>query len=345
MLMNPNQRLISNVLDYLTKYIEKNTEDDFEETKTKFGIEKQQDDDKIIFFLVKCKIFGGKSLLWYIDSQNVRLHRQREELIDLSVKISGLNHGCDTKKAIEEVINNYKSGLPSGVGLRDMIEMIKERYPWSTSKMISKTFVSLVTCLMGIGLYVSDLTTDLKFSLEMLNGTVQTRIDSDDLASCFKNISHFPSCQTCLDEHRAALDNADNKLLEDVEEYYKLTGWFAVWHCIQPFVFTFIVFLMNQKKWFTWEKLCEPTPDDKEYQVSCFTWHCINAICCCLPILGYIVTLIGSVLPIPFFTNLYSFLLERRYHIARTKPDFKARTDAIEVKIEEHEALGKFYTL
>ena len=44
MLMNPNQRLISNVLDYLTKYIEKNTEDDFEETKTKFGIEKQQDD-------------------------------------------------------------------------------------------------------------------------------------------------------------------------------------------------------------------------------------------------------------------------------------------------------------
>lgn len=35
MLINPDQRLISNGLDYLTKSIEKNTEDDFEESGRK----------------------------------------------------------------------------------------------------------------------------------------------------------------------------------------------------------------------------------------------------------------------------------------------------------------------
>ena len=51
-------------------------------------------------------------LLEYIDTQNVRLIRQREELIDLSVKIANLNHRDDTEKAMEEV-------------LRDMITQIK----------------------------------------------------------------------------------------------------------------------------------------------------------------------------------------------------------------------------
>ena len=74
-----------------------------------------------MFFNVKCKVLDRKSLLKYIDSQNVRLSRQREELIDLSVKIADLNHRDDTEKAMAEVINHYKSGLPSGVGLRECL--------------------------------------------------------------------------------------------------------------------------------------------------------------------------------------------------------------------------------
>ena len=120
------------------------------------------------------------TLLEYIDSENVRLSRQREELIDLSVKIANLNHRDDTEKAMEEVINHYKSGLPSGLGLRDMIDMIKERYPWSSSKAIIMIFVSLMTCLFGIGLFVLDLTTDVQFSVYMFNKENNSSNETED---------------------------------------------------------------------------------------------------------------------------------------------------------------------
>ena len=115
--MAKDQDKISNVLDYFTKILEEKTKN-FQQTKEMYGIETRAGKDRIIFYLLKCKEFGDKSLLEYIDSQNVRFHRQREELIDLSVKIAGLNHGGDNEAAMEEVIKNYKLGLPSGEGQR-----------------------------------------------------------------------------------------------------------------------------------------------------------------------------------------------------------------------------------
>ena len=46
----------------------------------------------MMFYNVKCKYLDDKSLLEYIESENVRLSKQREELIDLSVKIADHNH-------------------------------------------------------------------------------------------------------------------------------------------------------------------------------------------------------------------------------------------------------------
>ena len=142
--MNKDPGRISNVLSFLTKMLEKYQNKDKKDENKKieeiFGEMFGRGNDKNIFYLVECPELDGKSLLWYINSQNVRLFRQREELIDLSVKIASLNHGGDSEKAMNEVINNYKSGLASGVGLRDMINMIKERYRWSPSKVISMNF-------------------------------------------------------------------------------------------------------------------------------------------------------------------------------------------------------------
>ena len=137
--MTKDQEKISNVLDYFTRILEEKTFD-FQQTKEMYGIETRAGKDRIIFYLLKCKEFDDKCLLEYINSQNIRLLRQREELIDLSVKIAGLNHGGDNETAMEEVIKNYKLGLPSGEGLRDIINMIKERYRWSPSKVISMNF-------------------------------------------------------------------------------------------------------------------------------------------------------------------------------------------------------------
>ena len=106
--MTTDQDTISNVLDYFTKIVD-NKSKNFQETKEMYGIETRDGKDRIIFYLLKCKEFRDKSLLEYIDSQNVRFHRQREELIDLSVKIAGLNHGGDKEEAaMDEVIKNYK---------------------------------------------------------------------------------------------------------------------------------------------------------------------------------------------------------------------------------------------
>ena len=109
-------------------------------------------------------------------------------------------------------------------------------------------FVSLVTCLLGIGLFVLDLTTDVQFSLNMFK------------LSC--------SCST----------------ISEAQDY-KATGWIALYHCIQPFIIiiTFLVFLsMRCCK----RGKCS-VPVEPKYQRD-MKWWCINSVLCCLPNLAYI---------------------------------------------------------
>ena len=170
---NPNKdhpTKISSLLDFFSKILKK-TDQNYEGIKKILGIETKTGDDKhkTMFYLVKCEEFENKSLLEYIESQNVRLIRQREELIDLAVEIASLNHGKDTEKAKEEVINSFKSGLASGVALRDMIDMVNERFPWSSVKKWIMVFISLFACISGTFLYVFDVVTDFLFAEEMLD--------------------------------------------------------------------------------------------------------------------------------------------------------------------------------
>ena len=293
-----------------------------------------------MFYLVKCEEFDGKSLLEYIDSQNVRLSRQKEELIDLSVKIANLNHSkYHREKAMEEVINHYKSGLRSGIGLRDMINQIKERYPWSSSKKKIMIFVSLMTCLLGIGLYVLDLTTDVRFSLEMLK---KTHVNDDVVsfnASSFlsKNGLKFSSnlSQMCLTDLEV-----ENNLKSSISDYgdgdYRVTGWISIWHCVQPFVVTIIVFL--SMKFFKEGKFSVPNQPELLKSKS---WWCFSSVLCCIPNLAYL----GRVVPLPALTNLYRFYLDVRCHHARSKPDFRKTIVSIEEEIREHEALGELWKI
>ena len=95
-MMLKDRGLISSVLDFLFKNLEDkrlvDTSQRYEKAKEILGIERMEGKRKIMFYLVNSEELDGKSLLEYIDSQNVRLSRQREELIDLSVKIADLNH-------------------------------------------------------------------------------------------------------------------------------------------------------------------------------------------------------------------------------------------------------------
>ena len=339
-LMNKDPDKISKVLSFLTKMLEKyekkDEKDGNEKIKEKFGEMFGRGNYKNIFYLVECPELDGKSLLWYINSQNVRLFRQREELIDLSVKIASLNN--EGEKAMDEVINNYKSGLASGVGLRDMINMIKERYPWSSSKMYIMILVSLVACLLGIILYVLDLKTDIEFSLEMFHATATESLQEyPTYASIFENRSQpgpqecWQGFETCWDQHY--VDPEKNFTASELNDM-KTTGWFAVWHCIQPFVGTFIVFLsMNYRKISSIE-IPEGPDCLKKYRHCCVPFQMLWK-------LGYLLCLLFSVVPIPALTNIYMLYLKVRSHIARSKTQFRKEIEKIERNIKEYGDLGK----
>ena len=340
MLMNRDPGMISTVLDFFTKRLEKyenktTSEDEkedmlksqkvpkvYENFKEKIGIEKKGGGHQNIFYLWPCKELGGESLLKYLDTKTFCFLRQRRELIELSVKIARLNHGQDSKEAMKEVINHYKSCLPSGPGLRDLLNMIKEQYPLSTLKALVKITVSLLVCTMTIGFYVFDIYTDVRFSLKMLNGSEDGSFDMHS-----HNFSHIcvpESCQpqqtaldTCLELHYSKSEAEKNLERSELRADMIFTGWIAVWHCIQPFFVSFIVFLsMNCS--------CSSAPaPEAAYR----------------PSRGAISLL--SVLPIPVFTNIYRFYLSVRFNLARSQPDFKKKIGRIEQQIQDHKNPGR----
>ena len=342
MILNKDPDMISSFLDFLFKMLgkfkgkEDNKDDYYEYLKEVLGIEMIRREQKVMFYNIKCKVLEDKSLLEFIDSQNVRLSRQREELIDLSVKIANLNNRDETEEAMDEVIKHYKSGLPSGVGLRDMLTQIKERYPWSSAKKKIMIFVSLVTCLLAIGLFIFDVTTDIQFSLNMFNEkkAFNGNEDFDDFLSK-NNFIFLKSVKAeCYAEMNSAFKenySRNSTILDDRD--YKVTAWIALYHCVQPFIITLVVFLSM--------KCCKrgkcSSPEKAGKSENKKWWWCINSLLCCIPNLTYI----GSLVPLPGLTNLYRLYLDVRSHIKRSKPDFRTRIVKIEKEIREHEALGE----
>ena len=330
--MDKEPARISLLLHFICNMLDKAEKYGKSETMDILGVRIINGDDERLkmFYLVSSEAFGGISLLQYIESENVRLLRQREELIDLAVKIAELNHGESSLEAMEEVITNFKSGLASGVGLRDMIKMIKERYPWSTTKMIVMTGLHLLTCLLGVGLYVCDIQTDVQFSLKMLSRSSQR-------------------------EHRAG----------DIEpgDYY-WAGMFAVWHCLQPIIITLFVFMARRKSFPKFKEnflnIFEKPEDPRFFRIfegkdlNCFLLYLpsllllfcklLFSLLCLLKLLCCGLLALGSVIPIPALTLLYRFHLDIKHHRARSAADFrtnKAEMENIEKKIREHEAIGK----
>ena len=356
-MMNKDPGIISSVLDFfskkLDKFVDKDIfiEDYYQKTKEILRIETSTGMGKIMFYNVKGDEFDGKSLLEYIDSQNVRLTRQREELIDLSIKIAKIDNE-DTEESMVEVITHFKSGLPSGVGLREMITKIEERYPWSSNTKIIKILLSLMTCLLAIGLYVLDLTTDVQFSLSMFHGNFGNKSsreteDFDDflLENSFNFSllkSAYSECYANMNTTFSEKNNRNSSILDDVD--YQRIGWFSLWHCIQPLVVTVLILIsINYKKCCQTERCSVPDIPDAP-----------NCLLCCGPFkllwpLGYLLCkgvasallVLGSVVPIPAITKVYRFYLDVRCHNARSHPDFSTKIVSIEEEIRKHEARGE----
>ena len=139
--------------------------------------------------------------------------------------------------------------------------------------------------------------------------------------------------EKCWDEKHEVFPKPKNNTEYNTD--MKTTGWIAVWHCLQPFVVTFIVFLSMKNKDHNYKRFKLPNVD--------------NCCCCGLFVLlwfvmrtlGNCLLSLASILPMPVFTHIYIFYLNVSSHIARSNPKFKEKMGKWERKIEEYEALGK----
>ena len=196
--------------------------------------------------------------------------------------------------------------------------------------------VSLTSCLIGIGVYVFDLATDVQFSLDISKfGETHgnNSLDKSDGFNYFlsRNVFRFSSCtshsQECWDDLTSAFERRLGERLDSSDhEDYTLIGRLAVWHCIQPFLVTFIVFInMNFRKWVS------------ELDCRTLSPRCLHSVFCSLRELTKSV----SLLPIPAVTNIRGLFLHVQCHNARSLQDFRRRIVSIEAEITDHETLGK----
>ena len=95
--MNKESEKISLMLDFLFK----NCRD--VRIRSLFGRGKK------LFYQIPCEELGRKSILQYIDSQGNRMVRQKEELIDLAIKIQQMNQEGKFIKKFKREINKYKN--------------------------------------------------------------------------------------------------------------------------------------------------------------------------------------------------------------------------------------------
>ena len=216
-------------------------------------------------------------------------------------------------------------------------------------------FVSFVTCLLGIGLFVLDLTTDVQFSVEMFNKENKSLTETEDFEKLSKKLNEFnfsspdslnSACNAYIDFYK----NYSNLTILDYEDF-DVTGWISLWHCIQPFVATLIVFLSRGGKGVKSSFRDIAGPPDCLLPIFCPTpYDKLNHLLCGIPflliyVLWYLVLIVGSLVPLPIFTHLYRFSLEVRSHIKRSKPGFRTEIVSIEEEIRDHEALGELWKI
>ena len=111
-MMNRDPKKISFLLIFLSEMLDRHEDEHsegYQEIKTVLGIETKRETNPKIFYLSNCEELEGLSLLQYIDGQAVQPLRQRQELIDLAIKIAKLNHDGDEDKAMEEVMENFSN--------------------------------------------------------------------------------------------------------------------------------------------------------------------------------------------------------------------------------------------
>ena len=123
MMVNKDPRRMNAMLDFLSQMLEEcdRSAGKFGETKEALGLEilVEGERERKAFYLVKCQVLGGQCLLDYL--YRTLSDRHQEKMLSICLSLSLMNHGGDKNRSQEEIIQNFKWGLSTSEGLRNLI--------------------------------------------------------------------------------------------------------------------------------------------------------------------------------------------------------------------------------
>ena len=133
-------------------------------------------------FCLKRDFDGNKTLLEFLYYQG--LVKEREELVQLLIKIDQFRYqGTEERTGSERIIIKIlRAGMKPSRGLKEAIDSVQEKYPWKTGKIVVKSAISVVMCLLGLALYASDIASDWHF---------YSTLDQNDKAAKIATLVHI----------------------------------------------------------------------------------------------------------------------------------------------------------
>ena len=114
-------------------------------------------------FCLKRDFEGNKTLLEFLNDQG--LVKEREELLQLLIKIDQFRYkeADERLRSERRIINILRAGMKPSKGLKESIDSVQDKYPWKTGKIVVRSTISIVMCLLVLALYASDIASDYHF--------------------------------------------------------------------------------------------------------------------------------------------------------------------------------------
>ena len=206
-----------------------------------------------------------ETLLESIVSQG--LLKEREEVLELMQTNDEEENASEHSKhqdhelwEYERIKEEVKLAVSSSIGLRNCLESVDEKYPWSRPKMYFRKILSFFK-LMVIGscFYGFDIYTDIRFSQDMFNQyernfTSEREICKEKFDGMFYNVindcKHSFTATMCMKSIRLLLRMGEDcfendQRFGDPNDWY-IAGTVSYIHCGLPFFLAIVIWEIRQ---------------------------------------------------------------------------------------------------
>ena len=97
------------------------------------------------------------------------MQKEQEQVIHILTRIDRTLYPNKTEDSEYRITEELKQAIPTCEGLKNVIESLQSRFPWSTGKLWFKIFVSLLAMLFAYFFFGFDVFTDGQYGLDNLN--------------------------------------------------------------------------------------------------------------------------------------------------------------------------------